>query len=332
MPATLQAALDRLAHAADLFVGEATSADVPLLVLGALLALLASAVRTRGWHTIIRAAYPDAHALRARDTAKAFLAGSGLNAVIPARGGDVVKLALVRKRIPEGRWSTLAGTFVPETLFETVLGTCLVAWALAKGFLPVPSSPGFLDSIDVSFVLAHPLVSLAIAATLGGLGVALRRWARRTGADVLHRFRDGMTILGSPRRFLVGVASWQALSRVIRLGSLACFMAAFDLPVTIETVVLVMAAQGGGRIIPIAPVSTGLRLVMLLYGFVEVTGEAVGVAQITAFTFGMGAVLLVSGLTVSLAILASEMGTRSPRKVWRDAYRMRTVVPTGTRL
>ena len=51
-------------------------------------------------------------------------------------------------------------------------------------------------------------------------------------------------------------------------------MAAFGLPVTPATVVLVMAAQGGGRIIPLAPASAGLRLAMLSYGFVEVTGQS----------------------------------------------------------
>jgi len=111
------------------------------------------------------------------------------------------------------------------------------------------------------------------------------------------------------------VVAWQALARVIRLGSLACFMAAFALPVTVATVLLVMAAQGGGRIIPIAPVSAGLRIAMLAYGFVAVTGEAVDIASITAFAFGVGATLLITGLGISIAILGRELGTASPRGI-----------------
>jgi hypothetical protein len=110
-------------------------------------------------------------------------------------------------------------------------------------------------------------------------------------------------------------------------------MAAFALPVTLSTVVLVMAAQGGGRIIPLAPASAGLRLAMLSYGFVEVTGKAVDIAAITAFTFGVGALLMVAGLIVSAAAFAAELGTANPAKL-RDAfraYRMSTGVPTGTR-
>ena len=80
-------------------------------------------------------------------------------------------------------------------------------------------------------------------------------------------------------------------------------MAAFGLPVTPATVVLVMAAQGGGRILPLAPASAGLRLAMLSYGFVEVTGRPVDIAAITAFTFGVGAVMAVAGLAVASVIL-----------------------------
>ena len=128
------------------------------------------------------------------------------------------------------------------------------------------------------------------------------------------RVKQGLAILGSPRLFFSGVVSWQALARAIRLGSLAAFMAAFSLPVTLSTVVLVMAAQGGGRIIPLAPASTGLRLAMLSYGFVEVTHQAVDIAAITTFTFGVGAFLMLTGLVIALTIIAREFGTLSPRR------------------
>jgi len=299
-------------HAVGLILDHAARVDPLLVVLGTLLYLVAQAVRTRGWHTILRAAYPDS-GLRARDTCLAYLAGAGLNGVIPARGGDVAKLALLHRRIEGARYSTLAATFLPETVFETLFGTALVAWALARGFLPVPTSSGELPSVDVSLMLAHPLLTAIITGGLVVGLVALWRVLRRVGQDFLERFRRGLAIFGSPRRFVTGVASWQALARVIRLGSLAAFMAAFALPVTVTTAVLVMAAQGGGRIIPLAPASAGLRLAMLSYGFVEVTGEAVDIAAITAFTFGVGAVLLVAGLLLSAAIFAHELETLSPR-------------------
>lgn len=333
-------------HAVGLILDHAARVDPWLVALGTVLYMISQAVRTRGWHTILHAAYPGS-GLRARDTCLAYLAGAGLNGVIPARGGDVAKLALVRRRIEGSRYSTLAATFVPETVFETLFGTGLVVWALVRGFLPVPTTSGEVPSIDVSLLISHPILS---AIVIGGLvvgAVALWRLLRRTAQDFLARFRQGLVIFGSPRRFVTGVASWQALARVIRLGSLAAFMGAFALPVTVTTAVLVMAAQGGGRIIPLAPASAGLRLAMLSYGFVEVTGKVVDIAEITAFTFGVGAVLLVAGLLVSAVILAREFETLNPRAAIAKAraglagggrregpepYLMSTGVPTGTRL
>src|SRR5215212_9026137 len=238
-------------HAIGLLADNATSVSLPLLFLGAILYVLSQSVRTIGWHTILRTAYPDAHELRRRDVIKAYLAGSGLNAVIPARGGDVVKLALVHRHIPGSRWSTLAATFLPETLFESAFGVALVVWALARGFLPVPNAVGEVPAYDVSLFVQHPFISTAV--TVGVLAALYGLWrlARQRGRVTVARVKQGLAVLGSPRLFLTGVVSWQALGRLIRLGSLAAFMQAFHLPVTLSTVVLVMAAQGGGRIIPL---------------------------------------------------------------------------------
>src|SRR3954468_11107488 len=307
-------------HALELLLDRAASVDPALALLGVVLYILAQAVRTRGWHTIIRAAYPDATGLRARHTMAAYLAGAGLNGVIPARGGDVVKLWLVHRPIPNARYPTLAATFLPETLFETLFGFGLVIWALSRGFLPVPTSSGEMPHVDVTLLIEHPFLATGVTAALAVATYAVYRLLLRNRiADLAARLRQGVRILHQPRRFVAGVASWQALGRLIRLGSLAAFMQAFHLPVTASTVVLVMAAQGGGRIIPLAPASAGLRLAMLSYGFVEDTGHAVDIAAITTFTFGVGALLMVAGLVVGLVALGAELGTWSPLAAVRAA-------------
>jgi uncharacterized membrane protein YbhN (UPF0104 family) len=306
-------------HALELLLHRAASVNPWLAALGIVLYIVAQAVRPRGWHTIIRAAYPDADGLRPRHTMAAYLAGAGLNGVIPARGGDIVKLWLVHRRIPGARYPTLAATFVPETLFETLFGFGLVIWALSRGFLPVPTSSGELPHVDVTLIIEHPFLSAAVALGLAAACTLVYRLLRTRVADLAARLRQGVRILHQPRRFVMGVASWQALGRLIRLASLAAFMEAFHLPVTASTVVLVMAAQGGGRIIPLAPASAGLRLAMLSYGFVETTGHAVDIAAITTFTFGVGALLMVAGLVVGLVALGAELETWSPRVAVRAA-------------
>lgn len=319
----LERAYQSAAHAVELVAERAIAVNVWWLAAGLVLHYVAQAVRTRGWYWIIHAAYPAARDLRARDVAVAYFGGAGLNAVLPARGGDVVKLALVKRKIKGGRYSTLAATFVPETLFETVAGAALVMWALSLGFLPLPAAPDELPALDVSFILEHPVLSGIGALALTLAGVVAFRWLRGHGRVLLARLRRGLVILGRPRDYLTHVATWQALARVIRLGSLACLMAAFALPVTLATVLLVMAAQGGGRIIPIAPVSAGLRLAMLSFGLVELTGHWVDTANITAFSFGVSFLQLVVGLSASAVIVLRTYGTLHPG---RAVHRARTAL------
>src|SRR4051794_22690452 len=192
-------------HALELLLHRAASVNPLLAALGIVLYIVAQAVRPRGWHTIIRAAYPEADGLTPRHTMAAYLAGAGLNGVIPARGGDVVKLWLVHRRIPESRYPTLAATFVPETVFETIFGTLLVVWALSQGFLPIPIASGEMPHVDVSLVIEHPILSVMVTGGVVVGAVALYRLAHRRVSDLAARLKQGMTVLGQPRRFITGV-------------------------------------------------------------------------------------------------------------------------------
>jgi lysylphosphatidylglycerol synthase-like protein len=315
----IQNIFEAVAHAVSLIADDAVHLNAWWLVAGVLLHYGHQVVRIRGWWNILRASYPRADALRYRDVIAAYFAGSGLNAVVPARGGDVMKLYMVKQRIPDGRYPTLVATFVPEGLFETFCGVLLLVWAFAQGFIPVPTSRLELPTLDVTFVISHPILSAIIAAVLGVATYFFVRWQRRHGARFLKRLRQGVEVLRRPREYFRGVVSWQALGRAIRFLSLGCFMAAFGIPVTAASVLLVMAAQGGGRIIPVAPVSSGLRLAMLSYGLPEVTGRNVDIASITAFTFVVSSVLLAISLVISLVIIFRVLGTLNPRHAVRRA-------------
>jgi Lysylphosphatidylglycerol synthase TM region len=315
----IQNIAELVAHAIGLIIDDAVSVNPWWLVAGIVLHYAHQVVRIRGWWNILRASYPDADTLRYRDVIAAYFAGSGLNAVVPARGGDVMKLYMVKQRIPDGHYPTLVASFVPEGMFEWLCGLALLVWALVRGFIPVPTSRLELPTFDVSFIIAHPFISSMIAAGLTAGIVFFVRWLRHGGQRFLERLKLGLAVLKTPVAYLEHVVSWQAAGRVVRLGSLACFLAAFAIPVTLGSVVLVMAAQGGGRIIPIAPVSSGLRLAMLSYGLPEVTGEPVDIASITAFTVVVSSLLLVISLAISLVIIFRVLGTLNPRHAVRKA-------------
>jgi uncharacterized protein (TIRG00374 family) len=91
--------------------------------------------RALAWRAILSAAYPEERP-RFRSAFGAYVAGVGVNSIIPARAGDAVKLYLIKQRIPESSYATLTPTLVAETLFDFVVGIALILWAVSLGVLP----------------------------------------------------------------------------------------------------------------------------------------------------------------------------------------------------
>ena len=135
-------------------------------------------LRTRAWYAIIRAAYPNVR-YRWRSCAGAYLSGVGLNALIPARGGDLLKLYLVRLRLPESRIATVVATLLVETLLDTIIGPGLFAYAYVTGVFPrIPELP-HLPAFEFSAAVSHPRVAGIIVGILVLLGLLLLRHAIR---------------------------------------------------------------------------------------------------------------------------------------------------------
>src|SRR5829696_3580673 len=111
------------------------------LVLGVALHLGNQVARGRGWYALLRTACDPAPGLRRRDAIAAWIAGAGAGGLASARGGDAVRVLLLRRRAPEASCPLLAGTLVAEGAGEMVTGALLLALALILGFAPLPGAP-----------------------------------------------------------------------------------------------------------------------------------------------------------------------------------------------
>ena len=302
-------------------LSQAISAQLDLrwLLAGTLLAVASKALASRAWFNILRACFPGVRELRWRDAMAASFAGSGLNGLVPARGGDLVKLGFVRRRIAGACYSTLVATALPETVFESLCGVALVVWMVLNGALPMSNLTGQLSqAVSTSLSnapIAAPLIVTALVVSSTALPRLRRRWV-----GPARRMRRGLAIFSSPARFASQVASWQGLARMIRLGSLACFLAAFGLPVTLGTTTLVMATESAARVVPLGPANVGLRMAMLSYGLVEISGRAVNSDAVIAFSLGQSAAILTVSFLIAAVVIAREFGTCAP---WRGTRRAR---------
>ena len=297
----LAAALER---ALESFGSTVTGAAPGWLVLGIVLHLVNQVARGRGWCTLVREA--GCRDVRRRDAVAAWVAGAGAGGLASARAGDAVRVLLLRRRVPDAGCPLLAGTIVAEGAGELAVGVAMLTVALSAGLGPefgAPSlvwvAPALAGVAALAFVVARIPPLRAIACGVG----------------------RGCAPLRSPGAYARGVLPWQVASRVCRLGALACFLAAFGLPASLAAVLLVTAAQSGGRLLPFAPASVGAGAAMLAAMFAPVTGVAVPAGQLAAFFVGTSVVLTVVGTALTLAITLHAVRWRGLAVALRIARR-----------
>src|SRR6185369_6039734 len=107
-------------------------------------------LRARASFHILRAAYPDSK-IEFRRIWGAYFAGYGFNAVIPARGGDVVRLFLTKTSIPNSSYPAVGATFVVEAGFDITMGAVILIFAFSQGVFPKPPDFAKLNAFDLSY-------------------------------------------------------------------------------------------------------------------------------------------------------------------------------------
>lgn len=252
------------------------------------------ALRSRAWLSILRAALP-ADRLRYRTALGAYCAGVGVNAVIPARVGDLMKMFLVRRSAPTSRYPTLVGTLVAETFFDMLVAGSLIVWALSAGVLPgvrLPTLPAF----DLSLAARHPWLALAIVGAILALGLLLAHRVRAFWAQ----FGQGLAIVRRPRSYLLRVVPFQAMGWGCRVAAAACFLLAFGVPASLEAALIVQVAGSLASLFPATPGGLGPKQALLV---VMLAGTA-GRTDILAFAAGMEITLVVTNATLGLTSLA----------------------------
>jgi uncharacterized membrane protein YbhN (UPF0104 family) len=269
---------------------------------------------------VIAAAYPDEQ-VPWPSVFAAYVAGVGVNAVVPARSGDLLKLFLVRRRIPGSAYSTLAATLAVETIFDFVVGGALITWAFATGALPGFDALGRLPSVDWFWVFRTPWLGAVVAVIALVAGFLLGIWSGRAGRALWGRLAQGVAVLRTPRRYLRTVASWQAVDWTLRFLAIGLFLSAFGVPVTLENVGLVQASQSVSTLLPLTPSGIGTEQALLVY---VLSGEA-ATSAILSFSVGMRVTLACVNVALAAVVLLIVLRTVRWRQVVEDDQASATV-------
>jgi len=295
--------------------------DALALALACQLAKLA--FRSLAWRAILKAAFPGVK-LRLRTAFGAYVAGVGVNSVVPARGGDAVKLYLVKQRLPEASYATLAPTLAVETLFDAVVAGGLLIWALSLGVLPTKQVYARIPTVDWSFLFRHERPALAVLGVLAAGLVAGFVWARRRWRRFRAHVAQGFAILGDRGRFVRGVIVPQAISWVFRLGGLYFFLEAFGVRATLHNALLAQVVDSLATLFPATPGGAGTKQGLIVYVFRH---QAVSASLLLAFSVGMNIALVVENLVLGLiciALMARTVSFRNLRARSRTAEEQAT--------
>jgi uncharacterized membrane protein YbhN (UPF0104 family) len=271
--------------------------------------------RSRAWQNILRASFPGTR-LRYRSALGAYVAGVGVNSIVPARGGDLVKLYLVRHRMDEANYPTLGATLAVETLFDFFIAGSLMVWALAIGVLPTHQVYSRIPTVDWTFLLRHERASLIGLGVLAVAALALFLWARRRIEDFWAHIRLGFAVLGDRRKFVLGVLVPQAISWGFRIGSLYFFLRAFGVNANVHNALLAQVVDSLSTLFPATPGGAGTKQGLIVYLF---RGEAVSRSLLLAFSVGMNIAVTVANLLMGLIAIGLMAKTLSFKRLRASA-------------
>lgn len=206
------------------------------------------------WRNILRAAYPKS-AVPFKVAWGASQGGTAINAIVPAQGGTAAMIAIFRASVPGASVSGLAAATVVESLFFAIVSVLIVIAVSVVG--PRMVARGSPSNESGGFLASHPYV---VALVLLAVAVIVALLWPRLKPRVLQEWRKakkGAAIFSDWRRYGRDVALPSAASYCCRTGVNIVFMAAFDVPLTAFTVLVVASSHTLSGLFAITPGGVG---------------------------------------------------------------------------
>jgi uncharacterized protein (TIRG00374 family) len=266
-----------------------------------LIALAAFAIyltlRARASFNILRAAYAGER-IAFRNVWGAYMAGYGFNSVVPARGGDIVRLFLTKTSVPRASYPAVAAAFSVEFIFDLTIAVPVLAFAFTQGVFPKPPDFSSLPAFDLAFLASHPRFTLFLLTVLGlAVLVGFALLSARVKA-FWARVRQGLTILRDRRRYFREVWLVQLGGWCFRFLAFWMLLEAFNVGGSVRNVLLVLGVNAVAALVPFTPGGAGVQQALLAKVF---AGTAAGA---TVAAYSVGQQIAIAALTFGIGFLA----------------------------
>ena len=266
------------------------------IAVAVLVNLASVSARAIAWHLVVNQALPEPHP-RHRVVFSAFCVGLLANAVLPARAGEIGRVAVLRRRLPHGSGTTatLFGTVFAHRIFDLFPVLLLIGYTLETAKIPGWA----LTSIKL-------FVAVGLALFLFALWSARRQ--HRSVLDEMHPLRRllvmaqrGLAVMKRPGA-AAGAVLFQTIGWTLQLLAVYTVMLAFGFG-TVPAAALVLVLMNVATVFPFWPGNVGL-----LQAAIAVPLLQYGVDYGTGFAFGLAlqAVEMSVGVGLGLVFLARE--------------------------
>jgi len=266
-------------------------------------------IRSRAYFHVLRAAYPE-ETFQFRRIWGAYVAAYGFNNVVPARGGDVIRLFLTKQSVPHSSYPAVASSFTVEAIFDLVMGSVILIFAFTQGVFPKPPDFADLDAFDLSFFASDPRLTLFILTALAVISmVAFALLSVRVKA-FWARVKQGVAILRDRRRYVREVFLVQLGGYAFRFAAFWMLLEAFGIGGSVRNVLLVLGVNAVAAAVPFTPGGAGVVQALLVQVFGDTT-------RVAAYSVGQQIAIGVFSFALGFAALVFVFRLRSFREVIR---------------
>jgi uncharacterized protein (TIRG00374 family) len=272
--------------------------------------LLSVVVRAFAWRTVIVQAAPAPHPSFPL-VFSAFSVGLFANAVLPGRIGELARVAVLNRRLPQGQmWPRLLGTVFAHRVFDLVAVIGLILYVVATAKIPEWA----VTSLIAVVVAGVALFTVAV--------LSARQYRVTTVDEGVGAFRKVVRLarygLGVMRRPAAAAAAclFQVLGWVCQLFAVYTTMRAFGIHEGVPAAGLVLVLMNVATLFPLWPGNIGLVQAAVAVPLFQYYGVAK--ANGIAFGFGLQAIEASVGVGVGLIFLAREGLSFAMLKVMPD--------------
>jgi uncharacterized membrane protein YbhN (UPF0104 family) len=280
----------------------------PWYLLGGIaLITLQTVAMSLAYLSILRFAYPQA-GVRWLEVLAAYAASVALNCVLPANVAPVILLVMLTLIVPGSTFAGMVAVYGVQKIFFVLVGV--------YPYLYLFLSVGGSFARRFGFVTNDPWATgvLLVGGTLLIALVVHLLWPRI--ATWWQQAKTGGQILAHPRLYFPRVVLPEAAAWIAGVGVIAVFFAAYHIPLSVQALVRVIAANsiaGGASVTPGAVGVTQAFNVASLHGIASA-------AHATAYSVAQQLVLTTWSILLAIALMARAFGWSGGEQLVEESY------------